>query len=79
MFIDPKADTIFTQVDERALAVMKKSGVPIMPMLSNNFKTQLLGEPVHRILTNPAQKRTPHKRRNKHSTKEPFCRCERRP
>jgi cellulose synthase/poly-beta-1,6-N-acetylglucosamine synthase-like glycosyltransferase/spore germination protein YaaH/peptidoglycan/xylan/chitin deacetylase (PgdA/CDA1 family) len=56
MFIDPKGDTINTQVDERALAVMKKSGVPIMPMLSNNYKTEFLGEPVHRILTNPAKK-----------------------
>jgi peptidoglycan-N-acetylglucosamine deacetylase len=56
MFIDPKADTIYTQIDERALAVMKKSGVPVMPMLSNNFKTQFLGEPVHRILTHPRKK-----------------------
>lgn len=56
MFIDPKADTVYTQVDERALAVMKKSGVPIMPMLSNNYKTQFLGEPVHRMLTNPAKR-----------------------
>ncbi|HEX6429085.1 MAG TPA: glycosyltransferase [Niastella sp.] len=56
MFIDPKADTIYTQVDERALAVMKKSGVPIMPILSNNYKTSFLGEPVHRILTNPQKK-----------------------
>ncbi|OQP39745.1 glycosyl transferase family 2 [Niastella yeongjuensis] len=56
MFIDPKADTITTQVDDRALAIMKKSGVPIMPILSNNYKTEFLGEPVHRILTNPAKK-----------------------
>ena len=56
MFIDPRGDTITTQVDDRALAVMKKSGVPIMPILSNNFKTQFLGEPVHRILTNPAKR-----------------------
>jgi cellulose synthase/poly-beta-1,6-N-acetylglucosamine synthase-like glycosyltransferase/spore germination protein YaaH/peptidoglycan/xylan/chitin deacetylase (PgdA/CDA1 family) len=56
MFIDPRADTIYTQVDDRALAIMKKSGVPIMPILSNNFKTEFLGEPVHRILTNPAKK-----------------------
>jgi cellulose synthase/poly-beta-1,6-N-acetylglucosamine synthase-like glycosyltransferase/spore germination protein YaaH/peptidoglycan/xylan/chitin deacetylase (PgdA/CDA1 family) len=56
MFIDPKADTITTQVDERALAIMKKSGVPIMPILSNNYKTTFLGEPVHRILTDPAKK-----------------------
>ena len=56
MFIDPKADTIYTQVDERALAIMKKSGVPIMPILSNNYKTSFLGEPVHRILTDPLKK-----------------------
>ena len=56
MFIDPKADTVYTQIDDRALAVMKKSGVPIMSMLSNNYKTQFMGEPVHRILTNPAKK-----------------------
>ncbi|THU35868.1 glycosyltransferase [Niastella caeni] len=56
MFIDPKADTIYTQVDERALAVMKKSGVPIMPILSNNYKTQFLGEPVHRILTDSVKR-----------------------
>jgi peptidoglycan-N-acetylglucosamine deacetylase len=56
MFIDPKADTINTQVDDRALAIMKKSGVPIMPILSNNYKTEFLGEPVHRILTNQAKK-----------------------
>jgi len=56
MFIDPKGDTINTQVDDRALAIMKKSGVPIMPILSNNYKTEFLGEPVHRILTNPAKK-----------------------
>jgi cellulose synthase/poly-beta-1,6-N-acetylglucosamine synthase-like glycosyltransferase/spore germination protein YaaH/peptidoglycan/xylan/chitin deacetylase (PgdA/CDA1 family) len=56
MFIDPNGDTLTTQVDDRALAVMKKSGVPIMPILSNNFKAQFLGEPVHRILTNPAKR-----------------------
>jgi poly-beta-1,6 N-acetyl-D-glucosamine synthase len=56
MFIDPNADTLYTQVDDRALAVMKKSGVPIMPILSNNFKTTFLSEPVHRILTNPRKK-----------------------
>jgi spore germination protein YaaH len=56
LFIDPKADTIYTQIDERALAVMKKSGVPIMPMLTNNYKTQFLGQPVHRILTDPRKK-----------------------
>ncbi|OQP59182.1 glycosyl transferase family 2 [Niastella vici] len=56
MFIDPKADTIYTQVDDRALAIMKKSGVPIMPILSNNYKTEFLGEPVRRIMADPRKK-----------------------
>ena len=37
IFIDPKADTVYTQIDDRALAVMKKSGIPVMPMLSYNY------------------------------------------
>jgi cellulose synthase/poly-beta-1,6-N-acetylglucosamine synthase-like glycosyltransferase/spore germination protein YaaH/peptidoglycan/xylan/chitin deacetylase (PgdA/CDA1 family) len=56
MFIDPKADTIYTKVDDRALDIMKKSGVPIMPMLSNNYNSKFLGEPVHRILNDPQKK-----------------------
>ena len=53
MFIDPKADTLFTQVDDRAFDIMKKSGVPIMPILSNNYHEKFMGETVHRILTDP--------------------------
>jgi peptidoglycan-N-acetylglucosamine deacetylase len=50
MFIDPKADTIATNVDQRAFAVMKQAGVSIMPMLSNFHDSVFHGEAVHRII-----------------------------
>ncbi|HEV7621682.1 MAG TPA: glycosyl transferase family 2, partial [Flavisolibacter sp.] len=56
MFINPNADTLYTNVDERAYAVMKNAGVNIMPILSNNFKEVFRGDAVHRIITNPAKK-----------------------
>ncbi len=56
MFIDPKADTLTIQKDDRALQVMKKAGVKIMPILSNNWKETFRGDAVQRIITNPAKR-----------------------
>jgi peptidoglycan-N-acetylglucosamine deacetylase len=56
LFIDPKADTLTTAIEPQAFAIMKKSGVNIMPVMSNVFHEQFQGEAVHRILTNPAKK-----------------------
>jgi cellulose synthase/poly-beta-1,6-N-acetylglucosamine synthase-like glycosyltransferase/spore germination protein YaaH/peptidoglycan/xylan/chitin deacetylase (PgdA/CDA1 family) len=56
IFLDPTADTIFTNIDPRALAVMKKSGVKIMPILSNNYKEVFRGDAVHRIINDPVKK-----------------------
>jgi cellulose synthase/poly-beta-1,6-N-acetylglucosamine synthase-like glycosyltransferase/spore germination protein YaaH/peptidoglycan/xylan/chitin deacetylase (PgdA/CDA1 family) len=56
MFIDPRSDTLFTSVDDRAFEVMKKAGVRIMPILSNNFKEQFRGDAVHRIIHDPVKK-----------------------
>ena len=44
IFIDPTADTVTTDIDPRAWAVMKKSGVKILPILSNNFKEVFRGD-----------------------------------
>jgi peptidoglycan-N-acetylglucosamine deacetylase len=55
-FIDPNADTLFTNIDARALKLMKASGVRIMPILSNNFKQEFRGAAIHRILTSPLKK-----------------------
>src|ERR1700754_2857751 len=56
IFIDPNADTVFTDIDPRALNVMKKSGVKILPILSNNFKEVFRGDAVHRIINDPVKK-----------------------
>ena len=55
-FIDPVSDTIYTNIDKKALTLMKSARVEIMPILSNNYKEVFRGESVHRILTNPFKK-----------------------
>lgn len=54
IFIDPTADTLFTTIDDPALAIMKNAGVNIMPMLSNFYDKDknFHGEAVHRIINN---------------------------
>ena len=56
IFIDPTADTVFTNIDARAWTVMKNSGVKIMPILSNNYKEVFRGDAVHRIINDPKKK-----------------------
>ena len=60
-FIDPKTDTLSPQIDMNALALMKKSGVKIIPLINNiNEKVgtgEFDGRILHRILHNP-EKRT---------------------
>jgi cellulose synthase/poly-beta-1,6-N-acetylglucosamine synthase-like glycosyltransferase/spore germination protein YaaH/peptidoglycan/xylan/chitin deacetylase (PgdA/CDA1 family) len=56
IFIDPTADTIKTDIDPRAWAVMKKSGVKILPILSNNYKEVFRGDAVHRVINDPVKK-----------------------
>lgn len=57
LFIDPKADTVKVQIDARGYNLMKKHGVAIMPMLSNNFKKQFRSEAIGRILHSPQKRR----------------------
>ena len=49
-FIDPTADTLYTNIDAKALNLMKAAGVEIMPILSNNYKQIFRGESVHSCL-----------------------------
>lgn len=59
-FIDPNADTLYTEIDKDALQLMKKYNVRILPLFSNvnlknrdgNFDGQLLA----RVLKNPAKR-----------------------
>ena len=55
MFLDPKTDGIKMNVDHKGLALMRKSGVPIMPMLTNNVNQVFRGDIVSRILHNPSK------------------------
>ena len=56
MFIDPTADTLMIQKDDRALQIMKKARVKIMPILSNNYKEVFRGDAVARIINNKAKR-----------------------
>jgi cellulose synthase/poly-beta-1,6-N-acetylglucosamine synthase-like glycosyltransferase/spore germination protein YaaH/peptidoglycan/xylan/chitin deacetylase (PgdA/CDA1 family) len=56
IFVDPNADTVFTDIDPRAWGVMKRSGVKILPILSNNFKEVFRGDAVRRIIADPVKK-----------------------
>lgn len=55
-FINPKTDQLEVNIDPKGYNVMKKSGVPIMPILSNNYHQDFHPEGIGRILHN-AQKR----------------------
>lgn len=57
LFIDPSADTVKVQIDSRGYNLMKKYGVAIMPMLSNNFKKVFRAEAIGRILHSPQKRR----------------------
>ena len=39
-FIDPKADTLFTNIDKQAFDIINKSGIEVMPMLSNSYNAK---------------------------------------
>ncbi|MDR3715020.1 MAG: polysaccharide deacetylase family protein [Puia sp.] len=57
IFIDPTADTVYTNVDDRAWTVMKNAGVKIMPVLSNNYKEVFRGDAVHRIINDSVKRK----------------------
>jgi len=56
-FIDPKTDELKTNVDVQGYKLMKKSGVPIMPILSNNSDREFRPEAIGRILHNEKKKK----------------------
>jgi peptidoglycan-N-acetylglucosamine deacetylase len=50
-FIDPATDVLRVDIDQKALSIMNKSGVKILPMLTNNSKGIFRGDVMHRIFT----------------------------
>jgi cellulose synthase/poly-beta-1,6-N-acetylglucosamine synthase-like glycosyltransferase/spore germination protein YaaH/peptidoglycan/xylan/chitin deacetylase (PgdA/CDA1 family) len=57
-FIDPKTDTLITNIDSRAYDIIKKSGVKVMPMLSNVVLNtgKFNAKALHRIFNNQQKK-----------------------
>lgn len=55
-FIDPTKDSVYVNIDQRALKIIQSSNVKIIPILSNFYKEAFDGESIHRIITNPAKK-----------------------
>lgn len=55
-FLDPVADTLYTTIDQKALDIMNKSGVKVLPLLTNNIGQTFRGDIVHRILNNPVKR-----------------------
>ncbi|HEY2350755.1 MAG TPA: polysaccharide deacetylase family protein, partial [Puia sp.] len=55
-FLDPNTDTLWTKIDTAALSVMNKSGVKILPLLTNNIAGVFRGDVIHRILNNPEKR-----------------------
>ncbi len=56
-FTNPNTDQLETNIDSKALDIMNKAGVKVLPLLTNNYNAVFHGDAVHRILSDP-KKRT---------------------
>lgn len=52
-FLDPKTGDLKTNVDPEGYKVLKKSGVSVMPILSNNFDREFRSEGLSKVLKDP--------------------------
>jgi peptidoglycan-N-acetylglucosamine deacetylase len=55
-FLDPATDTMYANIDTKALDLMNKTGVKILPLLTNNVNQVFRGDIVHRILNDPKKR-----------------------
>lgn len=49
-FINPGTDRIETRIDRRALRLMRHAGIPVLPMLTNNYGSAFRPEAIGRIM-----------------------------
>ena len=49
-FINPRTDRIETRIDRRALRLMRHAGIPVLPMLTNNYGSAFRPEAIGRIM-----------------------------
>ena len=58
-FINPSTDRLETRIDNKSLSEMRKAGVPVLPMLTNNYGGDFNPQAIGRILSDKT-KRTQH-------------------
>ena len=51
-FINPNTDQLESRIDKKALKLMRSAGIPILPMLTNNYGAKFRSEPIVRIMNN---------------------------
>lgn len=56
-FIDPHTDKLKINIDLKGFNLMEKSGIPVMPMLSNNAGGVFRGDAIGRILHNEKKRK----------------------
>lgn len=56
-FIDPKTGDLKTNIDNVGFALLKKSKIPVMPILSNNFDREFHSEGLNLVLNNPVKRK----------------------
>jgi cellulose synthase/poly-beta-1,6-N-acetylglucosamine synthase-like glycosyltransferase/spore germination protein YaaH/peptidoglycan/xylan/chitin deacetylase (PgdA/CDA1 family) len=57
LFLDPKTDSVYANIDARGLKIIRDAGVRVVPMLSNYDQDDFNGATVHRIISNPAKRK----------------------
>src|SRR5450631_4520895 len=55
-FLDASTDTLTVKTDQKALDIMAKAGVKVLPLLTNNIGQVFRGDVVHRIINNPEKR-----------------------
>ena len=56
-FINPTTCKLETRIDKKALCLLRKSGVPILPILTNNYGDSFRPEGIGRIMNNPEMRK----------------------
>jgi peptidoglycan-N-acetylglucosamine deacetylase len=56
IFLDSNTDNLYTKIDPQAYDLMRRSGVKIVPELTNNIGEIFRGDVVHRIINDPKKR-----------------------
>lgn len=56
-FINPKTDRLEIRIDKKALREMRKAGVPVIPMLTNNYGGDFTPAAIGRIMRDKTKRR----------------------